>query len=67
MEKLTINLYVPTEEIKSNVVRIDEPAREKIAEIQRSYGVSARRFVSELILHYADEVEFTVEGANKNG
>ena len=64
-KNLVINMYVPTKEIESNIVRIDSEARQKIAEIQRNYGVSARRFVSALIMHYADDVEFVVYGDMK--
>ncbi len=57
MEKLKITIHKP-EQITSNLVRLTDEAVAKIKEIQRMTGISARQFVSELILHYADEVEF---------
>lgn len=54
---LVIKLHKTTV-ITGNIVRITDEAVTKVQEVQRVNGLSATQFISQLILHYADEIVF---------
>jgi hypothetical protein len=56
-EPLKIKLYTPSV-MSGNTVRLSDEAVLKVQEIQRATGISALQLISQMILHYADDVVF---------
>lgn len=56
--KVPLKIKVHKADTTSEVVRISSNALTKIQQLQKESGLSASKILSEIVMHYADEVEF---------